>query len=306
MTYVDRSAIGLPSEIINGGSIRNTGEEFLASWNQNVSKDFSINVSGNITFMKNEVLSLADDLPSGVIDRASQNNGTAVSRTAPGHPIGSFYGYEQIGIFQSYADIIKSPSESSLGEVRPGDRKYADLNHDGVIDASDRTFIGNPSPDFMYGASVSFTYKNFTLDVDGAGVYGNEIFRVWNSLESPFQRVNYAAFQLNRWHGEGTSNWEPIISQKDRVNYQGSTYNIEDGSYFRLRNVQLSYSLPQSTIQNLHIKGLRFYANGQNLITWKHNNGYTAEYGGDATSFGYDAAGGAIPMVITFGLNATF
>lgn len=306
MTFVDRASIGLPNEIINGGSLRNTGEEFLATWNQSVSKDFSISLSGNITFMQNKVVSLAEDLPSGVIDRVSQNNGTAVSRTAPGHPIGSFFGYKQIGIFQSYADIIKSPSQSSLGEVRPGDRKYADLNGDGVIDASDRTFIGNPSPDFMYGASVSLSYKNFSLDIDGAGVYGNEIFRVWNSLESPFQRVNYAAFQLKRWHGEGTSNWEPIISQKDRVNYQGSTYNIEDGSYFRLRNIQLSYSFSQNTLHNLHIKGLRIYANAQNLITWKHNNGYTAEYGGDATSFGYDAAGGAIPMVVTFGLNATF
>ncbi len=306
MTYVDRKPIGLFDEIINGGSIRNTGEEFLASWTQNFSKDFSIDVSGNITFMKNEVLSLASDLPNGVIDIASQNNGAAVSRTAPGHPIASFYGYEQIGIFQSYADIIKSPSESSLGAVRPGDRKYADLNGDGVIDASDRTYIGNPSPDFMYGASITINYKNFSLDVDGAGVYGNEIFRVWNSLESPFQRVNYAAFQLNRWHGPGTSNWEPIISAADRVNYQGSTYNIEDGSYFRIRNVQLSYSFPQGTLSSIHIRSIRLYANGQNLITWKHNNGYTAEYGGDATSFGYDAAGGAIPMVITFGLNATF
>jgi len=88
----------------------------------------------------------------------------------------------------------KSPTESSLGLVRPGDIKYKDLNGDGVINASDRTIIGNPSPDFMYGASISITYKNFTLSVDGAGVYGNEVYRRWGALESPFQRVNYAAF----------------------------------------------------------------------------------------------------------------
>ena len=306
MTFVDRSSIGLKPELINGGSIRNWGEEFLASWNQNFSRDFSINVSGNITFLKNKVLTLAADLPSGVLDRAFQNNGTAVSRSQPGEPIGSFFGYIQTGIFQSYADIIKSPSESSLGEVRPGDRKYADLNEDGIINASDRTFIGNPTPDFMYGTSITLTYKGISLDIDGEGVYGNEIFRTWNSLESPFQRVNYAQFQLNRWHGEGTSNWEPIISQKDRVNYQGSTYNIEDGSYFRLRNVQLSYSIPQNALKNIHVKGLRVYVNAQNLQTWKHNHGYTAEYGGDATAFGYDNAGGAIPVIVSFGINATF
>ena len=306
MTYVQRGSIGLKDEIINGGSLRNWGEEFLASWNQSFSRDFSVNLSGNITFLKNKVLSLAKDLPSGVLDRYSQNNGSADSRTEPGHPIGSFFGYVETGIFQSYADIIKSPSESSLGAVRPGDRKFADLNGDGVIDVNDKTFIGNPTPDFMYGTSITLNYKNISLDIDGEGVYGNEIFRVWNSLESPYQRVNYAAFQLDRWHGAGTSNWEPIISQQDRVNYNGSTYNIEDGSYFRLRNIQLSYSISSSALSGLHIKGIRLYANAQNLKTWKHNNGYTAEYGGDATSFGYDAAGGAIPYIITFGFSATF
>ncbi|MEP6684187.1 MAG: SusC/RagA family TonB-linked outer membrane protein [Parafilimonas sp.] len=306
MTYVQRGSIGLKDEIINGGSIRNWGEEFLASWNQDFSKDFSANISGNITFMKNKVLSLAKDIPSGTIDRYSQNNGSADSRTEPGHPIGSFFGYVQTGIFQSYADIIKSPSESSLGAVRPGDRKFADLNGDGVIDANDKTFIGNPTPDFMYGTSITLNYKNISLDIAGEGVYGNEIFRVWNSLESPFQRVNYAAFQLNRWHGAGTSNWEPIISQQDRVNYNGSTYNIEDGSYFRLRNIQLSYSFSSNMLSSAHIKGIRLYANAQNIKTWKHNNGYTPEFGGDATSFGYDAAGGAIPYIITFGFSATF
>jgi TonB-linked SusC/RagA family outer membrane protein len=306
MTYVDRSAIGLKNELINGGSIRNWGEEFLASWNQSFSRDFSINISGNITFLKNKVLSLAKDLPSGWLDRAFQNNGSADSRTQPGHPIGSFYGYVQTGIFQSYADIIKSPSESSLGEINPGDRKFADLNGDGVINASDRTFIGNPTPDFMYGTSVTLNYKNFSLSVDGSGVYGNEIFRTWNSLESPFQRVNYAAFQLDRWHGAGTSNWEPRISQKDRVNYNGSTYNMEDGSYFRLRNIQLSYGISSTALSGLHIKGIRLYANAQNIKTWKHNLGYSPEYGGDATAFGYDFAGGAIPYIITFGFSATF
>ncbi|HYJ62924.1 MAG TPA: hypothetical protein VEV62_04205, partial [Parafilimonas sp.] len=306
MTYVQRGSIGLKDEIINGGSLRNWGEEFLASWNQSFSRDFSVNLSGNITFLKNKVLSLAKDLPSGVLDRYSQNNGSADSRTEPGHPIGSFFGYVETGIFQSYADIIKSPSESSLGAVRPGDRKFADLNGDGVIDVNDKTFIGNPTPDFMYGTSITLNYKNISLDIDGEGVYGNEIFRVWNSLESPYQRVNYAAFQLDRWHGAGTSNWEPIISQQDRVNYNGSTYNIEDGSYFRLRNIQLSYSILSTALSSWHVKGIRLYANAQNLKTWKHNNGYTAEYGGDATSFGYDAAGGAIPYIITFGFSATF
>jgi hypothetical protein len=144
------------------------------------------------------------------------------------------------------------------------------------------------------------------LSVDMGGVYGNEVYRVWGSLESPFQRVNYPADKINRWHGAGTSNWVPLLSQADRFNYQGSSYNIEDGSYFRLRNIQLGYNFPQSMISKMKIKNLRLYVNSQNPITWKNNSGYTAEFGGNATSFGYDTAGGAIPAVTTFGLNVTF
>ena len=142
--------------------------------------------------------------------------------------------------------------------------------------------------------------------MDLVGVYGNEIFRTWGSLESPFQRVNYSADKIDRWHGPGTSNWVPLVSGGDRYNYVGSTYNIEDGSFFRVRNVQLSYSFGTRLISKAYLKNLRIYANVQNLKTWKNNYGYTAEYGGDGTAFGYDNAGGAIPMVTTFGLNVTF
>jgi len=111
---------------------------------------------------------------------------------------------------------------------------------------------------------------------------------------------------VDRWHGPGTSNWEPIISQADRFNYNGSTYNIEDGSYFRIRNLQVGYDFDPKMLSKAYVKTLRLYFNVQNLKTWKHNNGYTAEYGGSATSFGFDFAGGAIPQVVTFGLNVTF
>ena len=308
MTFVDRSVLGLPSKLENGGSLKNWGEEFSAAWNQNVTKDFSINVSGNITFLKNKVLSLSKDLPSGTLDVYSQNNGEAISETKPGLPIGYFKGYVSEGVFQSYADILKSPSQSSLGGnvIRPGDLKFKDLNGDGKIDANDRTFIGNPSPKFTYGGSINLTYKGFNLSVDVGGVYGNDVYRVWGSLESPFQRVNYAAFQLNRWHGPGTSNWVPLISQADRSNYVGSTYNIEDGSYFRIRNAQLGYNFGNGMLSKAKIKNLRLFVNTQNLKTWKNNSGYTAEFGGSATQFGYDTAGGAIPVVTTFGLNVTF
>jgi TonB-linked SusC/RagA family outer membrane protein len=306
MTYVSLGSLGLDDQLENGGKIKNWGEEFMASWNQGITKDLNITIGGNITFMKNKVLSVASDLPGGIIIDARANNGSAEARTLPGYPIGSFFGYVVDGLYQSNLDILTSPPAGSLGAYRPGDFKFKDVNGDGVIDANDRTVIGNPSPKFIYGGSIAVNYKRFNLSIDLGGVYGNDVFRVWGSLESPFQRVNYPAFKVERWHGAGTSNWEPIISQGDRFNYNGSTYNIEDGSYFRLRNIQLGYDVKPSGLIKGVVKNLRIYANAQNLKTWKHNKGYTAEFGGSATAFGFDEAGGAIPRVITFGLNVTF
>ena len=306
LSFVDLGSLGLQDELTNGGSISNIGEEFTASWNQVVSKDFSVNFGGNITFLKNKVLSLAQGTVGGFFARSFQNNGSAESRTQPGYPIGSFYGYVVEGLYQSYADILKSPVASGVGSYGPGDFKFKDINGDGKITADDRTFIGNPTPKYTYGANVNFVYKNFNLGVDVGGVYGNQVFRTWGSLESPFQRVNYSAEKIERWHGPGTSNWVPIISQGHRFNYNGSTYNIEDGSYFRLRNIQLGYNFSSAVISKANIKNLRLYINVQNAKTWKNNLGYTAEFGGGATAFGYDNAGGAIPVITTAGLNVTF
>jgi hypothetical protein len=306
LAYVDRSSLGLDSKLINGGSIRNWGEEIMADWHQVLTKDVNLNVSGNITFLKNKVLSLSDELPTGYYSATSQNNGSAESRTTAGHPIGSFYGYVVEGIYQSVTEIQKSPDASALGAYRPGDFKFKDVNGDGKITADDRTFIGNPSPDFTYGTSIGITFKGFALGVDLVGVYGNEVFRTWGSLESPFQRVNYSKEKLGRWHGPGTSNWVPILGQGDRFNYNGSTYNIEDGSYFRIRNINLSYNFAKSLASRLRMKDLRIFANVQNLKTFKNNLGYTAEYGGSAVQFGYDYGGGAIPVVSTVGLTVNF
>ncbi|MBS1505880.1 MAG: SusC/RagA family TonB-linked outer membrane protein [Bacteroidetes bacterium] len=310
MTYIDRSSLGLQNELINGGSLKNWGEEITAGWKQSITSDLRIDVGGNITFLKNKVVSLSPDLPNGFLSRAFMNNGSAESRTIVGQPIGSFYGYRVAGIFQSYADVLASPIQSSIGAYGPGDFKFQQINATdktgGIVTASSRTVIGNPTPKFTYGMYVNVNYKQFSLSVDMQGVYGNVIFRTWGSLESPYQRVNYAQFMMDRWHGAGTSNWQPIISQGHRINYNGSTYNLEDGSYFRFRNVQLGYNLPASALSRMKLTALRLYVNCQNLLTIKHNQGYTPEYGGDATAFGYDNGGGAIPRVTTLGLNVTF
>lgn len=295
MTFIPGSN-GVSDGLTNIGSVKNSGFEFSASWIQKVNKDFTITISGNLTTYKNKVLELASK------DFAIFNG---PNRTVVGEPIGSFYGYIVEGVYQSYADKIKSPINTEF-DYGPGDLKFRDINGDNVINTADRTNIGNPTPDFTYGGSVNLQYKGFDLGVDVGGVYGNEIFRTWGSTESPFQRINYPAFKINRWRGEGTSNWDPILGQDHRINYEASTYSIEDGSYFRIRNVQVGYNFGQNVAAKLKAKNIRLFANVQNLKTFKRNSGYTPEFGGNATSFGVDNAGGAIPRVTTFGVNVTF
>jgi hypothetical protein len=287
---------GTTPNLTNVGSIKNSGLELTASWDQKLGQDLSITVSGNLTTYKNKVLELVTK------DFAIING---VSRTQVGSPIGSFYGYIVEGLYQSYADKLASPvnTEFSYG---PGDFKYKDINGDGKINTADRTVIGNPTPDFTYGGTINVKYKRFDLGVDLGGVYGNEVYRNWGGTESPFQRVNYPDFKINRWHGEGTSNWDPILGQDHRINYEASTYGIEDGSYFRIRNVQLAYNFKPAILAKVRIQNFRVYANVQNLKTFKNNLGYTPEFGGDALSFGVDNANGAIPVVATFGINVTF
>ena len=308
MTVITNGALGIFNEVTNAGSLKNWGEEVTASWNQRLTNDLSLRISGNITFMKNRVESLSPLLAGGKIIRSSQNNGQQASYTQPGYPIAYFYGYQQVGIYQSQQDISSSPDASAIGSYHPGDFKFKDVTGDNKIDVDDRTKIGDPSPNFIYGGSVGLTWRHFDLGVDVGGVHGNQIFRTWAALESPYQFVNYAAFQINRWHGPGTSNKVPQVNSGERYNYQGSSYSIESGSYFRIRNIQLAYNFDTKMLAKAYIKNLRIFANVQNLKTWRHNSGFSPELGGDATSFGvdYGKSSSALPMITSVGLNVTF
>jgi len=293
ITLIDLGAGQLPL-LDNLGTIQNKGFEFSATWNRNITKDLNFSVSGNLTTIKNKVIKLNKE-------GFEIFNGAA--RTTAGFPIGYFYGYVHDGIYQTQQEIIKSPT-STLGTVRPGDIKYKDVNGDGKIATDDRTFIGNPTPDFMYGGSVSFTYKGFDLGIDMQGVYGNEIYRAWN--QGTFADFNYLEGRLERWNGIGTSNWEPILHTGRGNNYQNSSYWIEDGSFFRIRNLQLGYTFSQNLLSKAKIKSLRIYVNGQNIGTFANNTGYTPEIGGSATGFGIDNGTYPVPAIYTIGLNLNF
>lgn len=278
----------------NLGEVENSGFEFAADWNTDIAKDLQLTVSGNLTTIKNNVKRL---------NKKGFEIINGPSRTTAGYPIGYFYGYKVKGIYQSNADVAKSP-ESTIGTVLPGDLKFEDMDGDGKITVDDRTIIGNPTPDFMYGGSISLEYKGIDLGVDIQGVYGNEIFRKWN--QGTFADFNYLTGRMDRWTGPGTSNWEPVLNTKHAINYENSSYWIEDGSFFRIKNVQLGYTFSRATLKRMGLKTLRIYVNAQNLATFTNSTGFTPEIGGSATSFGVDNGTYPVPAIYTGGLNLTF
>ena len=292
LTFVD---LGSEKFYTNAGEIGNKGFEFTASWNDKINDDFSYSISGNATTLKNNVQSVYEP-GFQVFD--------GPSILTAGAPIGSFYGYVVEGVYQTYADVLAS-APSTLGNYGPGDLKYKDINGDGKINTDDRKIIGNPTPDVMYGFSLSATYKQFSLSADFQGVYGNEIYRDWGN-GSTFAQFNYRSERLDRWTGAGTSNWEPSLNDGSGYNKFASTYMIEDGSYLRLRNIQLAYDFKLGLLSKAHIQSLRLYLNAQNPITWAHNSGFTPEAGGTPISFGKDTGGYPLPAVTSIGLNVTF
>ena len=296
LAYVSPSvSVGSGYAITNAGSIRNRGFEFVIGWNDRIG-DFSYGVSVNGSTLQNKVLELGDrnaDIITG-----------NYHRTSVGHAIGSFYGYVQEGIFQNEAEVAAYDKETTWVN-RPGDIRYKDLNNDGKITDADRDFIGSPLPDFMFGLNLNMAYKGFDFSMNFNGQTGNQIL---NEKKIPsFAQFNYYEQTLGRWHGEGTSNVEPILDSSRSQNYLPSTNLLEDGSYLRLKSLQLGYTLPKKALKTLGVQTLRFYVNAENVVTFRKNTGFTPEIGGGILNGGIDNGGTyPIPSTYTAGLSFNF
>lgn len=293
---LQQGQMGAQNSLVNNGTVRNRGFEIAASWRDEIgSTGVEYNLGANLTTINNKVLKIGGDKDFRQI--------TNVSVTQAGYPIGYFYGYNVVGVYQNNEDISSSPT-NTLGTVKPGDLKFEDVTKDGKITTADRTMIGDPTPDFTYGFNLGLAYKGFDLSVDMMGVYGNDIYRNWGN--SQFAQYNYREANLGRWSGEGTSNWEPILDPSRSINYEASSYFIEDGSFFRIKNIQLGYSLTPSVLQKIRLKSLRFYINMDNVKTWSKNSGYTPEVGGSSVEFGVDNGTYPMPSIYSLGFNLTF
>jgi TonB-dependent starch-binding outer membrane protein SusC len=298
---------------INGGMVTNKGVEVQLSYNGNVGNDFTYNVSGSYAYNKNVV----NDIPTadGII-HGSQNslyvNALEFFRAKAGNPIGYFWGYKTAGIFQTEAEVAAWTGKNGLlqPDAHPGDLKYVDVNGDGKIGDDDRTNIGDPNPHHIFGFRFSGNYKNFDLSVTTNGVAGNKIVQ---SYRSPGQWANWTTDILSRWHGEGTSNTMPRITQNSSNWSQFSDVYIHDGSYLRVSNITLGYDVAK-VIKWRNLSQFRLYVAAQNLITFTKYTGMDPEVGFNAPDAsgkyvfgqGFDNGFYPRPRVFMAGVNIIF
>ena len=184
----------------------------------------------------------------------------------------------------------------------PGDFKFRDVNGDGVIDDKDRIVLGNPNPKYTYGFNTTWTYKAFDLTLDFQGVAGVDIYNANIGLR--YGTENFTRdFYDNRWHGQGTSNTYPSTNIGGGQNYRSNSFFVENGSYFRVRNAQLGYTIPKTLV---HITKLRVYINAQNALNFFSYKGFSPEIGGGPTRAGVDVNVYPLYATYTVGVNVTF
>ena len=288
----------------NQADIQNKGFEFLLSWKQQISRDFYFSVSPNLSINNNKVTKvISGNIPlygggNGI------TNGALATRTIQGQPIGEFYGYKVIGIYQNAQQVANGPT-SGVGTPKPGDFIYQDTNGDGAITSKDRVDLGNPNAKYYYGVNMYFKYKDFDLTVD---LQGRADVSVYNAnLAYRFGNENFTQdFFDHRWHGEGTSNTYPSADIGSTYDSAPNSFFVSSGAYFRVRNAQLGYTLPQEMTSKLGIHSIRIYANAQNAINIFGYKGFSPEVGGGPTGLGIDANVYPLYATYNFGVNVTF
>ncbi len=265
----------------NVASMENNGFEFQLGYND-VAGDFRWNATANMSFVTNEVTKLAEGVTNiergGDQDFGSYN----ITNTAVGQPIQSYYGWVVEGIFQTAAEV--SGHATQTASTAPGDLKFQDTNKDGIIDQSDRQFLGSFIPKMTYALNLGANYKNFDFSLFFQGVQGNEIFNAARVITEGMVRFFNAGTQvLNAWTPSNTNTNIPrAISSDPNQNARPSTRFIEDGSYLRLKNIMLGYEVPNPRLQSLTkgvVKNFRIYVSAQNILTFTDYTGYDPEVG---------------------------
>lgn len=283
------------SKTYNGASMENKGLEVTLGYRGTTRFGMQYDLTGNISTNANKVTYLPESVKNSYGGNGTYDN-------ILGHPLGSFYGYVADGIFKTQEDLDSHCKQDGkdLGRIR-----YRDLNNDGVINDKDRTWIGDPFPDFAYGLNINLSYKNFDLSLYFQGVQNidvdNTVKRTSDFWSVSDTRSNKTARLLDAWDPISNPGSDIPALTTNNKNDEGrmSTYFIENGSYLKLRNVQLGYNLPADCLKNIRMSNLRFYFSAQNLFTIKSKSFTGVDP--ENPAWGYP-----IPTTVTFGINASF
>ena len=296
--------VGEAKPIGNVGKMENSGIELEAAYKFRVS-DWNFRVSANASYLKNKLIEYGNE--SGWENLDSFQGTGDISRAENGKPFPFFYGYKTAGIFQN-TDEVKAYKNDKGELLQPtavsGDVRFVDVDGNGIIDANDRTDIGKGMPDWTFGFNLGVSWKNFDLNMMWQGTAGNDIYDA--TLRTDIATSNLPSWMLNRWTGEGTSNRIPRFVQGDNVNWQSSDLYVYDGSYLRLKNIQLGYTLPAALTQKVFISSLRFYVAAENLFTFTKYHGFDPEISSGGTSLGIDYGVYPQARVWTIGASLSF
>jgi len=298
---------GTDAPFINGGDVKNTGVELGLTWNDVIGRDFSYTIGVNGAYNKNKVGEIPNE--DGIIHgkvNMLYDNSLEFYRAQNGMPIGYFWGYKTAGIFQNQQQIndwITAGNGVLQGNVQPGDVIYVDVNHDGIINESDKVDLGNGMPKFTFGFNINLYYKNFDLGITANGAAG---FKIVQSYRNHGKQVNYTTAILDRWTGEGTSNKIPRVTNEN-INWQFSDLYIQDGDYLRISNLTLGYNFAP-LINQKWCSNARLYFQAQNLLTFTKYDGMDPDigYGTQDWVSGVDVGYYPRPRTFLIGVNLAF
>ena len=285
------AGLGLPgqngTQWINAASMVNNGFEFSATYKNERSKDFKWDVSFNTTYNKNEVTDLGTIGDAPIAAGQFMDGVGNATLTDIGHPIGSFYGYKvgHVAVDQAEVDQLNQQALSASGgavteyssALKPGDFVFVDVDGNGWVDNEDRTFIGNPSPKWQYGATFNAEYKGFDFQLFLQGVAGVEVVnggRYW--LEGMSKPANHITTTLGRWRNEGDVASLPRAGQNSGTNLAFSDWYVESGDYLRVKNITVGYTFSENLFNNVFNKA-RIYFAIQNALTFTNYSGYDPE-----------------------------
>ncbi|MEX2345460.1 MAG: TonB-dependent receptor [Balneolaceae bacterium] len=293
------ATVGTGAPAINGGNVKNQGIELGLTWRDQIGTDFSYNIGLNFNTNKNEVLSVPtpDGIIHGVSNRLYHNNSAHYRQAEVGKPIGYFWGWETNGIFQNeqeVLDYVNSEGQVIQPNAKPGDLRYVDQDDSGSIGTDDKVQIGNPWPKYLFGFTTRFDYKRLDFSLTASGVAGNDIIQVYRNFARA--RPNYPVSILDRWHGEGTSNTVPRVTEQN-VNHEISDYLLHKGDYLRINNLTIGYDF-SSLISPLN--GLRIYGSINNVYTFTGYSGSDPEIGYSPSSSSAGTDVGYYPRPRTF------